>query len=163
MRSRRRFCAARGFLAGARGGGPIIPPPVTTELPSPPAGELRGRIRLLLGLLAGKLLLGAGLRVALYAAYHDGPFRPLRLLAALLAGAPADLPVAFLALLPLALLLALAPAAPLNRGWLRALLAALLYAPLLFYCAVEYFFFEEFSARFNHIALDYVTAPREVV
>lgn len=130
------------------------------EANSPPAG-LSGRIRLLLLLLGLKLALGLALRVGLYLGFHDGPRHPGPLLLLPVAGLLTDLPVAFLGLFPLGLLLLL-PAGIWNRGWVRVAAGAAVFAPLLFYSATEWFFFEEFSARFNHIALDYVTAPREV-
>lgn len=65
--------------------------------------------------------------------------------------------------LPFVVLLSLAAAALLARPIPRGVFRVVFCAAMLFNAAVEYFFFEEFNSRFNHIALDYVLYPNEVV
>lgn len=120
------------------------------------------RIRIARWLLFSVLLLGALLRIALDLAFHEGSFRPASLLLALAAGAVYDF---FAALLLLALpfaLLACFRLRFLSRGGWRFVLLALIFSLAFFDAAVEYTFFEEFSARYNHIALDYLLYPTEV-
>ncbi len=50
----------------------------------------------------------------------------------------------------------------LSRPRLRTVTLVLFFAAAAFGTAVEYFFFEEFNSRYNHIALDYVLYPNEV-
>jgi phosphoglycerol transferase MdoB-like AlkP superfamily enzyme len=64
---------------------------------------------------------------------------------------------------PFVILLSLSAAALLARPVPRALFRVVFCAAMLFNAAIEYFFFEEFNSRFNHIALDYVLYPNEVV
>ncbi len=78
-------------------------------------------------------------------------------------GAAADLAVGILLLTPLALVLVLLPASWLDRPRLRTVLLGLISTAIIFEAFVEYFFFEEFNARFNNIAVDYVLFPGEVV
>jgi len=63
---------------------------------------------------------------------------------------------------PLAILLALISDRLIARMRLRFGLLAVIGAGLVFAGFVEYFFFEEFNSRFNHIALDYLLFPDEV-
>lgn len=60
------------------------------------------------------------------------------------------------------LLLILVPSRLSKRLWPRYVFAALAVAVLLYEAAVEYFFFDEYNVRFNHIAVDYVVYPHEV-
>ncbi|MFM7297756.1 MAG: LTA synthase family protein, partial [Planctomycetota bacterium] len=78
-------------------------------------------------------------------------------------GALSDIAVAFVLLAPLALLLWLLPARWLARPAFRHGLLALISVGIAFEAFVEYFFFEEFNARFNNIAVDYVLFPDEVM
>jgi phosphoglycerol transferase MdoB-like AlkP superfamily enzyme len=67
---------------------------------------------------------------------------------------------------PLALYLALSPAAWWARRWWRALTACGLAAWLmlmLFICTAEWLFWDEFGTRFNFIAVDYLLYTHEVV
>jgi len=77
-------------------------------------------------------------------------------------GAAVDLVVGVVLLTPVALGLALGRGRQLNRPRARGLGFTLLFALALFAAFVEYFFFQEFDARFNHIALDYLLFPGEV-
>jgi phosphoglycerol transferase MdoB-like AlkP superfamily enzyme len=120
------------------------------------------RLRLAGALFLPVLALGAILRVVLYASFHDGPFRPTSLLLALAAGLVYDSFATSILLAPAALLLAGLRLRLLAKDSFRALLLGVFYSTLLFDAAVEYSFFEEFSARYNHIALDYLIYPTEV-
>ncbi len=50
----------------------------------------------------------------------------------------------------------------LERTWPRRIALSVFFASIMFGMAVEYFFFDEFNSRFNHIALDYLLFPTEV-
>jgi phosphoglycerol transferase MdoB-like AlkP superfamily enzyme len=69
---------------------------------------------------------------------------------------------AVIVLAPLAVLLALAGDRLLARRGFRVLVMSAFASALIFSCFVEYFFFQEFDSRFNHIAVDYVLYPHEV-
>lgn len=120
------------------------------------------RLRLASVLIAAVLGAGALLRVVLYAAFHDGGFDPLALGGALLAGALFDLLCATAALFPLWCLLAAFRLAVLRRPRVRFALLALFGTVLVFDAAAQVCFFDEFNARYNHIALDYLIYPGEV-
>jgi phosphoglycerol transferase MdoB-like AlkP superfamily enzyme len=127
-------------------------------------GRLRA-IWILLGLfLALNLLVRLGLAV-----FNGDPslWWPWRLLPALAIGALFDAAAGVLGLAPLALLLGLWPqrgSEPTPR--LRRLVAALLLplcVLLVFVAFAEFTFWNEFSSRFNFIAVDYLIFTREVV
>lgn len=88
------------------------------------------------------------------------------LLGAFALGLVFDLGAAALASLPLLLALTVLPAGFFQRAWARlaayAVAAVLVYA-ILFGAAAEWFFWEEFGARFNFIAVDYLVYTTEVV
>ena len=77
-----------------------------------------------------------------------------------------DVVVLIYLLLPFTLYLLLVPARyqarPVGR-WLLWVGFALTLFGLLYLCAVEYFFFEEFDARLNLVAFDYLMYPTEVI
>jgi phosphoglycerol transferase MdoB-like AlkP superfamily enzyme len=123
----------------------------------------RDRVRFASALLVPVVALGLVLRPVLYAKFHAGAFSAGALLAGLASGVAFDALTALVALSPLLLGLALFRWSFLGRGRLRASLLATFYAALCFNVAIEYFFFEEFNARFNNIAVDYVLYPGEVV
>ncbi|MCY2925813.1 MAG: LTA synthase family protein [Planctomycetota bacterium] len=84
----------------------------------------------------------------------------------LLVGVAFDLAACFLLVLPAALFLALAPDRLVNRrvfGWLGlGAFAVSLY--IIFYeAAVEWFFWSEFTSRFNLVAVEYLKDTEEVV
>lgn len=90
---------------------------------------------------------------------------PLLLKAAAM-GLVFDLATLSYGLLPLALYLLLAPRRLIDarlHGWMLRLLFFLFSATLLFDAAAEYFFFDEFGARFNFIAVDYLIYTTEVI
>jgi phosphoglycerol transferase MdoB-like AlkP superfamily enzyme len=117
-------------------------------------------------LAAAYVLIGAVLRIALWHAYGthaDIAASALPLILA--AGLLNDLASASLLLCPLAVaLLLLWPALPEARKTRRLVLAFSAFALFAFvYLAfTEFYFFEEFDARFNIVAFDYLMYPTEV-
>ncbi len=90
----------------------------------------------------------------------------LSLVAAFLLGAGYDLGAAVLFAAPLALFLTFFPASFFQRSWTRWLSIAGCFAALylLFFTAVaEWVFWDEFSVRFNFIAVDYLVYTKEVI
>lgn len=73
-----------------------------------------------------------------------------------------DAAVSVLMLTPLALALSLSNGRWIAKPVFRACLIAAIVGAAVFSGFVEYFFFEEFEARFNHVALDYLLYPGEV-
>jgi phosphoglycerol transferase MdoB-like AlkP superfamily enzyme len=120
------------------------------------------RFRLAGWLLGSVLVLGAALRVVLYAVFHEGAFSGGSLALALGAGLVHDLFAGLIALAPVLLALASLRLAFLARPRVRATLLALFFSLLLFDGVVEFLYFQEFDARFNHIAVDYLLYPTEV-
>lgn len=86
-------------------------------------------------------------------------------LRALLVGLGFDLISALYVCLPLALFLTLLPnrwlAARLTRGFVAIMTLLFLFGTL-YLSVAEVVFFEEFTARFNHVAVDYLIYPKEV-
>lgn len=121
-----------------------------------------GRTGLLLRLLGVGLVLSSVLRLVLLAVFLPGPLAPWTLVSCLAVGFFLDVLTAAVLVAPLGSLLALAPFGWLSRRWLRAPLVAMLCAGVVFLAFTEYFFFEEFLSRFNHVALDYLLFPTEV-
>jgi phosphoglycerol transferase MdoB-like AlkP superfamily enzyme len=99
-------------------------------------------------------------------ARHDVSWNPAGLLGAAAIGTAFDVAAALLWAAPLWLLLTALPARAfagrLGRGLAHAFLLAALYA-LLFGAVAEWLFWDEFAARFNFIAVDYLVYTREVV
>lgn len=118
------------------------------------------RARLAAGLVLTLVLLGTALRLVLLAVF--GGTGAARALPVLGLGALRDALVAPTLLLPVLLVLALAKLRFLGRTGPRRVLLGLFGAMAVFGALVEYFFFEEFDARFNNIAIDYVLYPGEV-
>lgn len=109
--------------------------------------------------ISGLLRLGLWIEFGLPAAVT-----PLQLPAILGLGAFNDLIESIYLLLPLTLFLVWAPVQ--GRRFSRSLLGFGLWGmglALLFVAASEYFFFEEFDARFNLVAVDYLIYPTEVI
>ncbi len=125
-----------------------------------------GAIRLLLALAAWYLALSAVLRVALWAVFGTASQVPASALAWILpAGALADGIQAMYLFAPLVALVCLVPARWHGTPAMRRLLLGAAFAGmflLLFVAACEYFFFEEFDARFNLVSVDYLIYPTEV-
>ncbi|MFN0009737.1 MAG: LTA synthase family protein [Planctomycetota bacterium] len=78
-------------------------------------------------------------------------------------GVVLDAAVSVIVLAPIALAIALGGGSFLRRAWFRHTLVTTVVAAAIFGSFVEYFFFEEFNARFNHVALDYLLFPGEVI
>jgi phosphoglycerol transferase MdoB-like AlkP superfamily enzyme len=92
--------------------------------------------------------------------------RPAVLAATLAAGLLLDLMAALLLVLPLVLYLAAVPERVFRARWHRGAVAVAstsLTGLLLLAAAAEWFFWEEFGARFNFIAVDYLLYTREVL
>ena len=140
-------------------------------LDSTPAAQRAGAApgpaaRLLIAVAASYLAAGAGLRLVLWTAFGVAAQVELARLPAILGlGLLNDLEQLPALLVPVALALLLLPA-PWDRTRMRgagfAGLAVVIFG-LLFLCALEYFFFEEFDARFNLVAVDYLIYPTEVI
>ncbi len=119
-------------------------------------------IRLVTLLALIVVLTGAALRLALVAGLageltlHDRVFSLLR-------GTIDDSLVAILAALPIAVVWSIGGDRWLRRRAPRFALTAVFAALAAFGAFVEYFYFEEFDARFNNIAVDYLLFPHEVV
>jgi len=118
-------------------------------------------------LLAGVYLVVSALtRLVLYAVHLHELDVPLRDFAAVtVIGAVYDIATGFYLFLPYALYLFLLSdrlyrSRP-HRAFLVAATAAVLFG-LLYLAPVEYFFFDEFDARFNFVAVSYLLYPHEV-
>jgi len=118
---------------------------------------LLGFIYLAVSSLTRLVLIGVSMAAGL-AAWTDVP-------AVLAVGAVYDLATALYLFAPFALYLALLPARLYRNKWQRRLVAGLFAASvfgLLYLGAVEFFFFDEFDARFNFVAVEYLIYPHEV-
>jgi hypothetical protein len=99
----------------------------------------------------------------LYFGFATPPRTATALARALATGLLYDTLVAALTLAPLAVILALFRLRVLERPVARGALLGALSTGLAFSACVEWFYFDEFDARFNHIALDYIRHPGEVI
>lgn len=121
----------------------------------------------LFALGAAYLLLSALLRAALWLRFGgEAGIGPAQVPAILGLGAVNDAVELLYLLAPFALYLTLLPQAWYAARPHRGLLAGALYVALfgmVFLNAMEYFFFEEFDARFNRVAVDYLISPHEVL
>lgn len=124
------------------------------------------RFRPLLTTAGIYLAAGILLRIVLWCVFGHGAGAGWTGLAlALPLGAINDLVTLLYLLFPLTLLLALAPRrlrASRFWKWLTPVSASLLVFGILYLACVEYFFFDEFNARFNLVAVDYLIYPHEV-
>lgn len=123
-----------------------------------------GRYRLLLRLFWLYLLVGLGTRVLLWAAFSHGEHvSALRLLFAVVPLGVLDDAVESLYLfMPVALALWLWPTRWMNSRLVPVMSGIVVYG-MLYLAAMEYFFFDEFNARFNLVAVDYLIYPTEVI
>ncbi|MCE9593659.1 MAG: sulfatase-like hydrolase/transferase [Planctomycetes bacterium] len=119
-------------------------------------------MRLATWIVVPALLFATVLRCVLHARFATER-SPVVLASELSFGVLLDVLVALVFAAPLLAVLFAFPLRFLAKTWVRATLFTSLYAGLVFHAFVQLFFFEEFSARFNHIALDYVLFPGEVV
>jgi hypothetical protein len=120
------------------------------------------RWRLAVALVALPLLTGAVLRVALAVAYLHDAASLLGVLFALVLGSVLDAAVSLIALTPVLVLVICARESFFDGPWARRLLLAVWVFGLGFLATAEWFFWDEFTSRFNHIALDYLIYPHEV-
>ena len=124
------------------------------------------RFRPLWPLAAAYLLLSGLLRAALWLRFGvEAGVGAGRLPAVMLLGALNDAVELLYLLVPFALYLALVPQRLYDTRAQRALMAVATYVALfgmLFLGPLEWFFFEEFDARFNRVAVDYLVNPHEV-
>jgi phosphoglycerol transferase MdoB-like AlkP superfamily enzyme len=128
---------------------------------------VQGRFRPLFALALWYLALGAIVRIVLWAAF--GRAQHVSVLSVpwvLLAGSVADAVQSLYLLAPFALCLFLAPERLLQFRVTRGLMIVGAFAwmfALGFMAVAEYYFFEEFDARLNLVAVDYLMYPTEVV
>lgn len=125
------------------------------------------RFRPVVALGAAALLVGALLRVVLWREFGlpEG-VAATELPSILLRGLANDLVVTLYGLTPLVLYLALATERWLRTRTHRLLIGAgcwLILFGMVFLAVVERYFFQEFDARFNLVAFDYLAYPTEVV
>jgi phosphoglycerol transferase MdoB-like AlkP superfamily enzyme len=127
----------------------------------------KARFRPLLALTSFYLILGMALRLMLWWTFgRVQQVSDVSLLWILPAGAAADLVQSFYLLAPFAVFLWLVPDKIQRAPATRALMlggAFVWIFGLLFVAAAEYFFFAEFDARLNLVAVDYLMYPTEVV
>lgn len=117
---------------------------------------------LILRLLVVQLALWSLLRVVLYALFGAETIGASQLARILIVGLLFDVMVGLTTLLPVVVLVSVFRARWLNRPALRLTLYAAAAFLLCFDVFVQFFFFEEYSARYNHLALDYLMYPDEV-
>ncbi|HXH07091.1 MAG TPA: LTA synthase family protein [Vicinamibacterales bacterium] len=127
---------------------------------------LAGRFYAWAALAAAFVVVATATRVALVVANAAALEAPWRDAAPILGiGLVYDLAAALYLLAPFACYLWLVPERVFRTRAHRALLAAATAASffgMLYLAPVEWFFFEEFNARFNQVAVDYLVSPREV-
>jgi phosphoglycerol transferase MdoB-like AlkP superfamily enzyme len=127
----------------------------------------RARFRPLFTLAAWYMVLGLLLRVALWWTFgRVQQVSDVSLLWILAAGAAADAVQSLYLLAPFAMMLWLLPDRPYRSRATRITFLAGAFVwlfGLTFVAAVEYFFFAEFDARLNLVAVDYLMYPTEVV
>lgn len=132
----------------------------------PSITPLRAPLRLLAFVAVAYAVIGVGLRLLLWAEFGVPAQVGLAEVPAVLGiGVLNDVVELSYLLIPLAMLLVLLPAywnRPCLRRTLFLLISTVLFG-MLFLGALEYFFFEEFDARFNLVAVDYLIYPSEVI
>jgi phosphoglycerol transferase MdoB-like AlkP superfamily enzyme len=125
------------------------------------------RFRPLLAIAAVYLLLSGALRAALWYRFGiEAGVAGAQLPLVLALGSIDDAVELLYLLAPLALYLAILPQRWYTARWQRVLLGGATYLILFgmtFLNVMEYFFFEEFDARFNRVAVDYLVTPNEVL
>jgi len=112
------------------------------------------------------VVISALLRVVLWGVFGRQAGAGLfELIASLPLGATNDFTTLIYLLFPLSLLLAILPQRQINNRcmqWLALTGVATLLFGIFYLACAEYFFFEEFNARFNRVAVDYLIYPHEV-
>ncbi|MEO7157650.1 MAG: sulfatase-like hydrolase/transferase [Vicinamibacterales bacterium] len=139
---------------------------MTTVLRAHSGGSVRAappswqRYRLIGMLIGAELVIATAVRLVLFAVYRDSSaFRDVAVILA--AGLVFDVLATLTAFLPLFAIVSM-----FRLRWLRsrmrtAVVAAISFV-LCFDAFVQFFFFDEYSARYNHLALDYLMYPDEV-
>jgi len=126
----------------------------------------QGRFRPLWTTAILYLALACLLRIVLWGAFgHRFEVSLLQLPVLLLLGAVNDLIVLPPLLLPLSLVLLLAPSwrnESSSRRVLTHMFSVLFIFGLIYFSFTQYFFFDEFNSRFNLVAVDYLVYPHEV-
>ncbi len=122
----------------------------------------RDCVRLASALVGVVLAVGALLRVAL-AAFLIERISALEFVVGLARGGVDDLLVSMILVTPVAAAWVLGGERWMRRSTPRAWLTGTFATLTVFGAFVEFFYFEEFDARFNNIAVDYVLFPHEVV
>ncbi len=130
----------------------------TARATAPPAAPRR---RLLCGLGLIMLLLDSVLRVVLLTSIGE-PVTAMQRVQVHALGVVSDVLTIPILLLPAAWFLALSGGASLRHASWRFSVLTTICAGLLFSATVEQTFFNEFTSRFNHIAIDYLLFPGEV-
>lgn len=136
----------------------------TSRTPVTPVNSILRIPTLAWGLVLPALLLWSALRIVLYVSFRPGSFHLMDIGLALVSGSVMDLLTCVLLGFPL--WLSLATVSRFSRWlrwrWVLVPVSSALNAALTFGAIAEYYFFEEFNARFNHIAVDYLIYPHEV-
>ncbi len=140
---------------------------VAPSIATGPTGQLPGRYRGTAVFMVLWMMLALVTRgVLLIHARREVDFHPVPLLGVFLWGALFDLAAGLVAVLPVHVYLWVSPARWLASQAHRRLLLGFFYLALcilLFVAAAEWFFWEEFTSRFNFIAVDYLVYTTEVV
>jgi phosphoglycerol transferase MdoB-like AlkP superfamily enzyme len=121
------------------------------------------RMGMLTRLAAIQLLAWSILRLALVAAFRDPASTTADVPLIALTGFANDLAAALTVMLPWLFALGALWLRWLDRAWLQHGLVAMLASASVFDAFVQFFFFEEYDARYNHLALDYLVYPHEVL
>ncbi len=106
-----------------------------------------------------------GLRLVLLFAFKPAGVPATEILLALLSGFHRDLFMALVETIPLLAWMLIVPDRRFGALWHRVLLIAaslVFWFVQIFLLFVEFFFFDEFKARFNTVAVDYLIYPKEV-
>ena len=144
-----------------------VPVPVTVRLRRRAAALIGSRLGGAFLFLAVFAAVSAATRTALLLkAWSEAGAGPLPLARVFATGAVFDLGAGLLASLPLVVLLACLPRGWGTRAWHRlatVAAAAVVLFVLLFGAVAEWTFWEEFGARFNFIAVDYLVYTTEVL
>jgi phosphoglycerol transferase MdoB-like AlkP superfamily enzyme len=130
-------------------------------------GLFAGRFGVAAIVLATFLVVGALTRIGLALLNGDlAPWAPWRVAGWLALGALFDLGVGSFLMIPFGLIAWLAPDTPRGRRVfvpLALLLVVVAFAAFVFVAAAEFVFWNEFGARFNFIAVDYLIYTNEVI
>ncbi|MSQ59967.1 MAG: hypothetical protein EXR36_10085, partial [Betaproteobacteria bacterium] len=140
---------------------------MTHFLLSFPRSLLQGRYRIVASLWAACLVVFTLLRLVLAVSTASGAqWSPLTLLHSFTLGFAYDVGVATVLCIPFGILLALLPRRLVRSPLVKVLAAAVIFAgasALLFDVLAEWLFWDEFSTRFNFIAVDYLVYTNEVL